>query len=84
MVGDSVPEALTTSLRNTVVPSLKPMIAKDTSEGHLHTIIQSANEVVRKNNNFCSLFFDDLAVMSPLKTQRKGRLLILGSNCVGV
>ena len=46
MVGDSVPEALTTSLRNTVVPSLKPMIAKDTLEGHLHTIIQSANEVV--------------------------------------
>ncbi|CAH3020101.1 unnamed protein product [Porites evermanni] len=48
MVGDSVPEALTTSLRNTVVPSLKPMIAKDTLEGHLHTIIQSANEVVYK------------------------------------
>lgn len=46
MVRDSVPEALTTSLRNTVVPSLKPMIAKDTLEGHLHTIIQSANEVV--------------------------------------
>lgn len=46
MVGDSVPEALTTSLRNTVVPSLKPMIAKDTLDGHLHTIIQSANEVV--------------------------------------
>ena len=46
MVGDSVPEALTTSLRNTVVPSLKLMIAKDTLEGHLHTIIQSANEVV--------------------------------------
>lgn len=46
MVGDSVPEALTTSLRNTVVPSLKPMIAKDTLEGHLHTIIQSVNEVV--------------------------------------
>lgn len=46
MVGDSVPEALTTSLRNTVVPSLKHMIAKDTLEGHLHTIIQSANEVV--------------------------------------
>ena len=46
MVGDSVPEALTTSLRNTVLPSLKPMIAKDTLEGHLHTIIQSANEVV--------------------------------------
>lgn len=41
-----MPEALTTSLRNTVVPSLKPMIAKDTLEGHLHTIIQSANEVV--------------------------------------
>lgn len=46
MVRDSVPEALTTSLRNTVVPSLKPMIAKDTLEGHLHTIIQSGNEVV--------------------------------------
>lgn len=46
MVGDSVPEALTTSLRNTVVPSLKPMIAKDTLDRHLHTIIQSANEVV--------------------------------------
>ena len=46
MVGDSVPEALITSLRKTIVPSLKPMIAKDTLEGHLHTIIQSAKEVV--------------------------------------
>lgn len=46
MAGDSVPEALITSLKKTILPALKPMIAKDTLEGHLHTIIQSANEVV--------------------------------------
>lgn len=72
MVGDSVPEALTTSLRKTVVPSLKPMIAKDTLEGHLHTIIQTAKEVVlEKKIFFCLIFIDDLAVTSPLKLKGK-------------
>lgn len=83
-VGDSVLEALIKSVRKTIVPSLKPTIAKDILEHRLNAIIQKAKEVVLEKIIFCLLFFDDLAVKSPLKAQRKGRLLIWGSNCVGV
>ena len=47
------------------------MIVKDTLEGHLHTIIQTAKEVVLEKNFFCLIFFDGLAVTSPLKLKGK-------------
>lgn len=57
-VGGSVRKALTKSLRETIVPSLKPIIAKDTLEEHLHTIIQTAEEVLLEQNK--TLLFDIL------------------------
>lgn len=57
-VGDSVRKALTKSLRETIVPSLKPIIAKDTLEEHLHTIIQTAEEVLLEQNK--TFLFDIL------------------------
>ena len=51
-------KALTKSLRETIVPSLKPIIAKDTLEEHLHTIIQTAEEVLLEQNK--TLLFDIL------------------------
>lgn len=57
-IGDSVRKALTKSLRETIVPSLKPIIAKDTLEEHLHTIIQTAEEVLLEQNK--TFLFDIL------------------------
>lgn len=57
-VGDSVRKALTKSLRETIVPSLKPIIAKDTLEEHLHTVIQTAEEVLLEQNK--TFLFDIL------------------------
>lgn len=57
-VGGSVRKALTKSLRETIVPSLKPIIAKDTLEEHLYTIIQTAEEVLLEQNK--TLLFDIL------------------------
>ena len=51
-VGDSVRKSLTKSLRETIEPSLKNIIANDTLEEHLHTIIQTAEEVLLEQNNF--------------------------------
>ena len=69
MVGESVPEALIKSLRETIVPSLKPIIPQHTLEDHLHTIIQTSEEVV--SSIFCLIFFDNLAVTSPIKLKGK-------------
>lgn len=54
-VGDSVLEALIKSMRKTIVPSLKPTIAKDILEHRLNAIIQKAKEVVLEKIIFCLL-----------------------------
>ena len=78
-VGGSVRKALTKSLRETIVPSLKPIIAKDTLEEHLHTIIQTAEEVLLEQNKTFFVWYS-LLIWLGLKEKKA---LILSSNCVG-